>query len=197
MNVRTLTLILLLTGLPMHAHGDGYFLTGNEWHEMCRGDRVKAVIGSMALADGQEAHLGASACIRGTVTAKQVTDVFCRYLDEHPEERDAPAVLLWDKAAVSAWPCRAEAPKIVTRKVVVDKCTGEPIPLGAKPPICTPLARWINITVPEFLARHPQYAQGTPGYHQLDEKVKELQAVAVDPFNPEILENANKAIHAE
>ena len=39
------------------------------------------------------------------VTRMQVVDVLVKWLDEHPQRRDLPAVLLVSTALADAWPC--------------------------------------------------------------------------------------------
>jgi hypothetical protein len=45
-------------------------------------------------------------CEPPRVTVDQVTDVFCAYLRDAPEERNVHAALLFNTAMKKAWPCK-------------------------------------------------------------------------------------------
>jgi hypothetical protein len=44
-------------------------------------------------------------CIPDQVTMEQVTDVFCSYLRDTPQDRHVPAAFLFQHAVQKAWPC--------------------------------------------------------------------------------------------
>jgi hypothetical protein len=44
-------------------------------------------------------------CIPDQVTMEQVTDVFCSYLRDTPQDRHVPATFLFQNAMQKAWPC--------------------------------------------------------------------------------------------
>jgi hypothetical protein len=44
-------------------------------------------------------------CVPEGVTARQVGDVFCKFLRENPERRHYVAALLFSAAMAAAWPC--------------------------------------------------------------------------------------------
>lgn len=81
------------------------------------------------------------------------------------------------------------------KKVVVDRCTGEVV--GASPKReCTDEAYWRNITVPDFLEAHPEYATGSSAHTALDREVRLIQANASNPFDPDILIRAHRRVMA-
>lgn len=57
---------------------------------------------------------------------------------------------------------------------------------------------FLNAAVPSFLADHPEYAEGSPLYDALDEKVKILQVTTYkdNPFDERLLGEAHSAINA-
>jgi hypothetical protein len=54
-----------------------------------------------------DGHL--NVCVRDGVTADQAGAVLVKYLEEHPDMSDAPAVLLAHSAFLKAWPCAKQA----------------------------------------------------------------------------------------
>jgi hypothetical protein len=44
-------------------------------------------------------------CEPADLTVQQVTNVYCKFLDDNPEKRSAPGALLFTEAMRRAWPC--------------------------------------------------------------------------------------------
>ncbi|MEH3111532.1 MAG: hypothetical protein PGN22_15675 [Agrobacterium cavarae] len=81
------------------------------------------------------------------------------------------------------------------KKIVVDRCTGEVVGAGPERE-CTDEAYWRNITVPDFLKAHPEYAAGSSAHTALDREVRLIQANASNPFDPDILVRAHRRVMA-
>ena len=47
----------------------------------------------------------AAYCRPPEATLNQITDVFCKYLRDMPEERDGLPAILFNDAMTKAWPC--------------------------------------------------------------------------------------------
>jgi hypothetical protein len=106
----------------------GYFLTGNGIHVWCQFERSSAQAYTAGVWDHSartdfdlNLQKGASVAVDAAVSWEkemlvgycepsgvnvgQVTDVFCKYLRDKPEKRNAPAPLLFMEAMKRAWPC--------------------------------------------------------------------------------------------
>jgi Rap1a immunity proteins len=59
--------------------------------------------GYSGIVDAAEPHVGY--CVPAGLTLKQVTDAYCRFLQDNPEKRSAPGALLFTEAMTGAWPC--------------------------------------------------------------------------------------------
>lgn len=93
------------------------FLSGNDLHDFCTGSVPFARGYIMGVADLNDLNLGGVdlsgqtfvqrqfICVPQGVTGQQAGDVVCKYLVDHPEERQNPAALLVYKALLAAWRC--------------------------------------------------------------------------------------------
>lgn len=88
----------------------GSFYNGNGLHSLCQSNRDVArfyVIGlidavnDFATVNGFKPYL----CLPDKVTAEQVTDVTCKYFEDHPERRHYTAGGSTMKALREAFPC--------------------------------------------------------------------------------------------
>jgi Rap1a immunity proteins len=107
------------------------FLSGNDLHSLCQGNKAIAQGYTAGLWDGTVRsvfvvdttfrgmaldqtvdfgleRLGGFCAPRGGVTVEQVTDVFCLYLRDTPETRDSHAALIFSEAMKKKWPCRKQ-----------------------------------------------------------------------------------------
>jgi hypothetical protein len=110
--------------------GQAVFFSGNDVHSWCREDRPMALAYTAGLWDatvrsafvidttfrglnkvaevqtdfGLE-RLGGF-CGPKSVTAGQVTDVFCAHIRNTPEKRERHASLIFSEAMEKAWPCK-------------------------------------------------------------------------------------------
>lgn len=88
-----------------------WFQTGNQLHELCQASEARSTAYLMGVVDEQafktdmEGAKG-SFCVPENVTAKQVRDVTCRYLSDHPGRRHFRAAWLATLALTEAFPCR-------------------------------------------------------------------------------------------
>jgi hypothetical protein len=64
-------------------------------------DQIQLVNRTLDVAD----DLLVGYCISDQVTLEQLTDVFCSYLKDTPEQRRTPATFLFRDAMRKAWPC--------------------------------------------------------------------------------------------
>ena len=111
------------------------FFTGNDVYEWCQNDRPFVLAYTAGLADSaihtmwilenmrpsetmrpkesillnSTIDLGvkfiAAYCRPPNATLNQVTDMFCKYLRDMPEERDGLPAILFNDAMTKAWPC--------------------------------------------------------------------------------------------
>jgi hypothetical protein len=59
----------------------------------------------MGVLDAESANGAFGEHARGDITLRQVLDAVFRFLDDFPELRDYPAIVLIRKAVAAAWPC--------------------------------------------------------------------------------------------
>ncbi|PTE11528.1 Rap1a/Tai family immunity protein [Mesorhizobium helmanticense] len=110
----TASALLMLSTLSAQA---GFF-TGNELHGFCTGQGSFALAYIMGAADtinidilgidkktGQKFEQQRFICVPPGATGGQVRDVACKYLSDHPEDRQLPATWLVYRALLIAWPC--------------------------------------------------------------------------------------------
>jgi len=93
------------------------FFDGNGLHNLCKTSRAFAngyITGATDFNDMNMAAIGEDGkvvvpkkfiCIPPGTIVEQVTDVACKYLLDHPEERQLPAPVLVYKALLQAWQC--------------------------------------------------------------------------------------------
>jgi archaeosine-15-forming tRNA-guanine transglycosylase len=78
---------------------------GNEITTLCRTDK-EFVAGYVAGAVEKTRKSSAVYCLPEKATVVQGRDVFCKFLQENPEQRHRPAAELLDVAFGSVWPCK-------------------------------------------------------------------------------------------
>ena len=101
-----LATIFVLLAMPAQAaflSGNDLYLAGTSNNEA---DRVTASVYSMGVADAMSSLAGDLACIPGSVTGDQVSDIVLRALGDYPEVRHAAAVDIAMIAIAGAFPCR-------------------------------------------------------------------------------------------
>ncbi|QKD03497.1 hypothetical protein EB235_20010 [Mesorhizobium loti R88b] len=94
------------------------FFTGNELHNLCTSspgfaqgyvigvaDLTDLNVGVIDQATGKPVVPNKFICIPEGVVAQQVTDIACKYLEDHPENRQSPAPILVYQALLAAWRC--------------------------------------------------------------------------------------------
>lgn len=93
------------------------FFTGNKLHELCQSSPLVAAGYVMGITDFNGVNLNAIdqngnsvqskqfICIARDVSGQQATDVVCKYLADHPKDRNSPAPILVYSALLDAWPC--------------------------------------------------------------------------------------------
>lgn len=113
MRLIVMTLGALLTGSTANAS----FLTGNELHDYCEslpGTALGYIMGvadfngiNLAVVDlnGQSVQAKKFVCIPANATGDQTKDVVCKYLADHPKDRNLPAPILVYSALLDAWRC--------------------------------------------------------------------------------------------
>lgn len=120
MNIRTLFLASTLVA-PAPAYA--YFDTGNDLYTNCSSEPtdakstfnvglcfgyIRGIADNMNLATDIRSS---PTCIPGGADTRQIKDVVMKYMDDHPDRRDMPAVMIVTLALVSAWPkCSAFVP---------------------------------------------------------------------------------------
>ncbi|KSV95391.1 hypothetical protein N184_00160 [Sinorhizobium sp. GL28] len=99
----------MLTTLPSISLAE--FIDGNEIYKRCEGpNAVSVATYAMGVADTYDLLVRYEKttpffCIPLQVSARQLKDVMCRYLREHPENRQQGAAGLGAVAFREAWPC--------------------------------------------------------------------------------------------
>ncbi len=112
MRITGLLLLLVLWASPAQAAGT-YYVSGNDVWEVCK-EREQKITGARlacigivsAFADTMKASN--KACLPDGTNVLQVRAVFTAYLEELPEVRTYPAILLAHLALSEVWPCPAE-----------------------------------------------------------------------------------------
>jgi hypothetical protein len=108
-------MLALLTASPAWAEEDGYADTGNYWHGICNSTAKERPYScttyAMGIVNGVIAQASYSNtikpyCAPRGVTFGQYSDVFFRYLNNHPENRHLDATVLAIKAWSEAFPCQ-------------------------------------------------------------------------------------------
>ena len=87
------------------------FMSGNDLHRFCLGGTDDARAFSVGVADTYELLVkkdGATGffCLPEDVKARQLGDVFCKFLAENPANRHEGAAGLAAVSFAEAWPCR-------------------------------------------------------------------------------------------
>ena len=89
-------------------------VTGNKFLEVCRGGNTEqgfcwgyftGVSDGIAILQTSEGLSWQPICKPRKVTTVQLRDVVIKYIDDHPEERHNPIIVLTILAMRSAWPC--------------------------------------------------------------------------------------------
>ena len=85
-----------------------YFLDGNGLHSLCQSDRNVVTAYTLGAVDaftttfsGEKKRI----CLPLTVTVPQITDVFCKYLQGNPENRNLPGNALVYQMLLNIYPC--------------------------------------------------------------------------------------------
>ncbi|MGC5781758.1 Rap1a/Tai family immunity protein [Methylobacterium sp. NFXW15] len=105
--------IIALSGLPSQAQ----FANGNKIYEWCqqpKGSLLREAVSAylsgsldtLVMSKNQQYEI----CIPEGVTIPQTRDVFCNYLDRHPEIRQRTAPVVLYQAISEAWPCKSAKP---------------------------------------------------------------------------------------
>ncbi|BCH10438.1 hypothetical protein MesoLj131c_46960 [Mesorhizobium sp. 131-3-5] len=94
------------------------FFSGNELHDLCASspgfaqgyvlgvaDLVDLNVGVLDQVTGQPVIPKKFICIPGGVVAQQAADIACKYLSDHPENRQSAAPILVYQALLEAWRC--------------------------------------------------------------------------------------------
>jgi 3-hydroxy-3-methylglutaryl CoA synthase len=123
--------ILVSTSAPAIELPDGNFFSGNDVHQWCQRDKAVAQSYVAGLYDASVhatlvidsiRHFGKELpkndtevdyaikrvvdfCKPGGATLEQVTDVFCKFLRDSPEERHGLPAILFNNGLKKAWPC--------------------------------------------------------------------------------------------
>ncbi|TQX90243.1 MULTISPECIES: Rap1a/Tai family immunity protein [unclassified Rhizobium] len=109
--VQLLKFLIAALVVSIPTSGICQYLSGNDMNAICKQEgRVAVNHFVMAVADTSQALLaGPKAprlyCLAKGVTAGQLGDVFCKYLQENPEHREKAAAGLAMVAFINAWPC--------------------------------------------------------------------------------------------
>ncbi|WP_417607207.1 Rap1a/Tai family immunity protein [Primorskyibacter flagellatus] len=87
-----------------------HFITGNDFHEMCRNDFTSAYRYTVGVFDTLYAmnvvlNKQVSLPCMAPTTGARVTQIACRYVNSHPESRDQSAALLIFLGFAEASPC--------------------------------------------------------------------------------------------
>ncbi|MBX5001454.1 Rap1a/Tai family immunity protein [Rhizobium lentis] len=121
--------ILAMSIFAMAETAHAGFYTGNELHELCQGDR-EAVLGYVAgvidkstydlsvlstldqappgdvVTFARKYRMGGFICFPEGMILRQARDVVCKYIADHPENRQKTAEGLVQSALYDAWPCK-------------------------------------------------------------------------------------------
>lgn len=111
--MRNLLACILLLGASSAFAEDttpGYFLDGNQLHDMCRTSRSNAGTFVMGFADGftlkEEMGGARDICVPFSAKSVQLTDIVCQFLEANPTNRHMRAAYQVHSALVRAWPCQ-------------------------------------------------------------------------------------------
>jgi len=103
---------LVFMGIGTATYAEGSFYDGNELYELCLNQRASANMYIVGVMDGGEfmASINDSLkliCIPDRVIARQLTDVGCNYLRDHPEKRQYTAASTILGAFADTFPCKS------------------------------------------------------------------------------------------
>jgi hypothetical protein len=105
---------LLLLFTASVCHSQSYPDHGNNWHRICnlgtQGDKIACSAYVFGFLDGATMQAGLTKqqsffCIPPQAQMGQATDVFAKYLADHPEKRHLPGEALLSLALMNAFPC--------------------------------------------------------------------------------------------
>lgn len=105
---------LLAAIVPTHTLGDDVY-SGNHMYAPCGAKNnpnisnftvayVSGVLNTLQVVQGTP-NFPRLACFPSGVTFEQARDIFCKYLDEHPEQRNRNSAVLAVAAFAQAFPC--------------------------------------------------------------------------------------------
>lgn len=117
MNTRAL---IFGAALAFPAPAYAYFISGNKLYEYCSSStapideavKFSSCIGYVQASSDYltltEQIRSKPRCYPGDVTTRQLMDIVMKYMNDHPEDRSMPAVMVINLAIATAWPTCAD-----------------------------------------------------------------------------------------
>lgn len=115
--MKAVAVLFLLVTCFETSSANATFYTGNRLHELCQSSPSLAAGYAMGIIDFNGLNLNAIdengnsvrskqfICIPSDVSGQQAKDVVCKYLADHPKDRNLPAPILVYSALLEAWRC--------------------------------------------------------------------------------------------
>ncbi|WP_352893930.1 Rap1a/Tai family immunity protein [Mesorhizobium sp. M0848] len=94
----------MLSATPANSQNIVAFITGNDLNDFCMQSPIQVFGYLEGLVDG-EVFEPQHYCLPEGVQIRQLKEVTCRFLQDHPESRQQPAPSLVRMSFRAAWPC--------------------------------------------------------------------------------------------
>lgn len=103
--------VALGLALAANSSARASFYDGNAMYDLCLSDRILAHMYVMGVLEGIEFYSDSASgagliCLPKNAVARQISDVSCNYLRDHPEKRQYSAASIVTPALMEAFPCK-------------------------------------------------------------------------------------------